>query len=298
MGRKNLISWMVMLFLVMVWGSSFILMKKGLVAFNPYQVAAARIMFAFFVLAIPALFFMRKYKFRDIMLATLSGLIGNVIPAFLFTAAQRHIDSYVAGILNSTTTLFTLIIGVVFFAYKTFKIQVAGVIIGFAGVAGLLISIAGNTLNVDIAYGSLILIATVMYAVNVNLIKTYMSHIRSVHLACMMIFIPGILLSLYFSFTDPFWSVVFTDMLHAESAMYILILGVFGTAVSTVLYYYLIKISGIVFATSVTYMMPVVALLWGLADGEHLRGIYVFFIGIIILGVIFASNSIRLLKAK
>lgn len=298
MGKKNLLSWLVMLFLVVVWGSSFILMKKGLMAFTSYEVAAARMMFAFFVLAVPAFFFMRKYKFRDIMLATLSGLIGNVIPAFLFTAAQKHIDSYVAGILNSTTTLFTLIIGVAFFAYKTYRIQVAGVVIGFVGVVGLLISIAGTTLKMDVAYGSLILIATIMYAVNVNLIKTYMSHIPSVHLACMMIFIPGGVLSVWFSISDPFWSLVFSDAVHGESVIYILILGVFGTAISTILYYYLIKISSVVFASSVTYMMPVVALAWGLADGEHLRGIYVFFIGIIILGVIFASNSIRLLKAK
>lgn len=283
--KKELLPWIILFSLVLVWGSSFILMKRGLESFKSPEVAAIRISAAFLFLLplgfrhyknIPS----DKWKF-----VALSGFIGYFIPAFLFTKAQTHIDSSISGILNSATPLFTLIVGLLFFRFRTKWFHIIGVFVGLAGAVGLLYFSNKGNISINFGYGSLIILATLLYALNINIIKTKLKDVNSTALTVFIFLIIGPFAMAYlFLFTDFAVHLTTADK-TMENLMYILILGIFGSALSTIVYNYMIKKTSILFAASVTYLMPVVAILWGIMDGEIFRVIYTGFMVLILIGV-------------
>ena len=296
-GKKG-ISLLFMLILVLTWGSSFILMKKALVYYPSNIVAAYRMTAAFAIMLIPALIYIFRMPFKTFLLLTLSGILANGIPAFLFAYAQTGIESYVAGILNSTTTLFTLIIGVMFFSYKARLLSVAGVIAGFAGIVGLLAFAGGKTLSFNFGYGVYILIATTTYAININFIKRWLSNVPTLPMVSVVFFITGLCSSIYlFGFTD---FVQITQTTHGSGfgILYMSILGIVGSALALLMYYHLIKIADILFVASVTYLMPVVSTLWGLGDGEVLGLAHIAFILLILVGVFMVNYHDLMGKIK
>lgn len=296
-GKKG-VSLIFMLILVLTWGSSFILMKKALVYFPSDIVAAYRMTAAFAIMLIPALYYLFKIPFKTFLLLTLSGILANGLPAFLFAYAQTGIESYVAGILNSTTTLFTLIIGVLFFAYKAKWLSVAGVIVGFAGIIGLLAFAGGKTLSFNFSYGVYILIATTAYALNINFIKRWLGNVPTFPMVSMVFFVTGICSSVYlFGYTD-FVSIVATTSGSGIGVLYMSILGIVGSALALLLYYHLIKIADILFVASVTYLIPVVSTLWGMGDGEVLGLTHVAFILLILVGVFMVNYHDLMGKIK
>lgn len=299
MKGKKWISLGFMLILVLTWGSSFILMKKSLEYFpDSNMVAAYRMTIAFDVLLIPALIHLFKLPFKTFLLLTLSGVMANGIPAFLFTYAQTGIESYVAGILNSTTTLFTLIIGVLFFSYKARWLSVAGVITGFAGILGLLAFAGGKSLSFNMGYGVYILIATTTYAININFIKRWLKHVPTLPMVSLVFFVTGIFSSIYlFGFTD-FIHAVKTTPGAGYGIMYMSILGICGSALALLLYYHLIKIADVLFVASITYLMPVVSTIWGIGDGETLGLMHVLFILLILVGVFMVNYHDLVEKVK
>jgi len=282
---KNFISWAILLGLVLVWGSSFILIKKSLLYFTSDEVGVLRIVITFLFLLPLAILKIKKIDKRTIWILLISGTIGSVIPSWLFATAQTQIGSSMAGTLNALTPLFTLIVGVIFFGLKTRWFNVLGVIIGLMGAVGLILVSSQNGLETNIKYSMLIVIASLCYAINVNIIKTHLSHLDSLTITSLTFFFVGIPLLLFILFASD----VPSNIIHKPETLiglgYLSVLSVVGTALALIAFNKLIKTTSPVFASSVTYLIPVVAIAWGIIDGEIFKLSYAIWFVIIILGV-------------
>jgi len=282
-------NWLVFALLSLVWGSSFILMKEGLKAFTPYQVASLRMLSAGVILLPFAYNAFKIIPSQKMGLIILSGLLGNFIPAYLFCVAETQIDSSLAGILNSLTPMFTIIVGVLFFNVKTSMVKVIGMIIGFVGLSFLLA--AGKDVSLhNLSFAGLVLLATLFYGINVNIVGRYMQQLGSlnvVSIAFAFLIIPSACV-LYFT---GYFNNNFSDPLVIRSLMASSILGIVGTSIATILFYFLVKRAGIVFGSLVTYGIPVIAVVWGLLDGESLSLMQIACLGIILLGVLIVNRG-------
>lgn len=281
--------WLILLVLALIWGSSFILIKKGLTGLNPFQLGSLRIIFcALFLLIVGfrslSLIPLHKWKF-----IALTSLFGTFIPAYLFAIAQTQISSSVSSILNSLTPLNTLILGAVVFGLDFKRTQIFGVVIGFAGTMLLIFNGATHNPNQNYWYTVLVLIASICYATNVNLIKKYLSDLKplTITVGNFLVMLFPALIVLYF--TDFFTVVEVPKVQHAM--VFVAILGIVGTGIANVLFYKLIQISSPVFATSVTYLIPVVAFFWGLLDNEMLTPVQFIGAFIILIGVYLSSKK-------
>ena len=276
-------SWLFLLVLALIWGSSFILMKRGLEAFTSSQVAALR-MFIAFLFVIPfSIKYVKAVESKDWLKFLGIGLCGNFIPAFLFTAAETGISSSLTGMLNSLTPLFTLIIGILFFSAKTKANKVIGLIIGLLGAVGLLIPEKICDLGANINYGGYVLIATVFYGTSVNLIRRYAQNYHSITTACWAMLLVGPFGGIYLLFTDMHKAVA--HPLFWSSLGYVAILAIAGTALSVMLFNLLVKNTGTIFSASVTYLIPIVAMGWGFFDGEEISMQQIISIAVILGGV-------------
>ena len=282
--------WIYLIALSLIWGSSFILIKKSLLGLSPLQVGSLRIVFSsiiIFLIAFNRISNIPKNKWKWI---AISSIIGTFFPAFLFAFAETQIDSAVASILNSLVPMNTVLIGFAVFKISTTKTQSLGVLIGFIGTCTLIIS--GAELNPDqnYLYSGLVIICSVLYAINVNLIKKYLFDVNAVSIAAgqfVVIFIPSIIVLFY----SGFFNLEFTDNdLLYDSLIYVLLLSFFGTAMAKILFNRLIQISSPVFASSVTYSMLIVSVIWGVLDGELFNFYQAVATILIIIGV-YLSNK-------
>ena len=266
--------------LAIIWGSSFILMKEGLKHFSSYQVAAMRISFAGIAL-------FPFVKWRKVVIETgdlkyfiISGILGSAIPAFLFTAAQTKISSSLAGAINGLTPLFALLVAFVFVGVKFNKLKVYGVIVGLLGAFFLIV---GQELNFDIKYTSLAVLAAVCYGINVNIIKQKLNDypprlVAALPLAIISIIGVGVMLYLGF---DVSWN----QEQDVKSLVAIVLLAVVGTSLSLVMFNRLIQQTNTVFATSVTYLIPIVALFWGFLANETISTNQMIGLGFILIAI-------------
>ena len=266
--------------LAIIWGSSFILMKEGLKHFSSYQVAAMRISFA--GIALFPFVKWRKVVIRagDLKYFIISGILGSAIPAFLFTAAQTKISSSLAGAINGLTPLFALLVAVVFIGVKFNKLKVYGVIVGLLGAFFLIV---GQELNFDIKYTSLAVLAAVCYGINVNIIKQKLNDYPPRLVAALplaIISIIGIGVMLYLGF-DVSWN----QEQDVKSLVAIVLLAVVGTSLSLVMFNRLIQQTNTVFATSVTYLIPIVALFWGFLANETISSNQMVGLGFILIAI-------------
>jgi len=284
--------WFYLISLSVIWGSSFILIKKGLIGLEASQLGSLRIIFSSFIIF---LFGWRKiFEIRIIewKWITISAFLGSFFPAFLFAFAEKEIDSSVASIINSTVPLNTLILGIIIFKINTTKRQILGVLIGFFGTY-LLIS-SGIKLNPDqnYNYAGLVILCSFLYALNVNIIKKYLQHLSALTITVghfTAIIIPAILVFVFSEFR-------IENLNNAEtkiSIFYVFILALFGTALAKIIFNKLIKISSPVFASSVTYSMLIVSIFWGIIDGEKFSIYQLIATGFIVLGVILTNRSIN-----
>lgn len=282
--------YLILLLLAAIWGSSFILMKRGMTVFSPNQVAALR-MFIAFVFLLPLTYKHIKKEMVPHWKAFLAvGFFGNFVPAFLFTKAETGISSSLAGMLNSLTPLFTLILGIAFFKIKVTRINVLGIIIGFAGALGLISASGLADLGTNINYSYLVVIATFFYGVSVNIIKKYLSGINSVTITVWAFTMVGPPAGLYLITTD------FSERLQfasgaIEAMGYITLLAVVGTAIAVIVFNMLIKQTTALFASSVTYLIPIVAMIWGFADHENVNFMHFLCICIILIGVYMVNKK-------
>lgn len=285
-GRQD---WIILAFLSIVWGSSFILIKYCLEYFTPIQVGALRVLISS-VAFLPICYIRRKeidWSYWPFYLVV--GLCGSGIPSFLFPLAQQELASSIAGILNSLTPLFTLVIGILFFATKLNRWKTIGVIIGLIGAT--ILTVWGQELSMDskVVYGLYIVAATLCYGISVNVVKGKVDHINSTLLS-----------SLAFSFLIPFAIVMFylSDASTAivqigawKGMVYVSILSLLGTFLSSILFYKMVQRTNAVFGSSVTYLIPIVSLMWGVADGESFTIFHILGMLFILAGVYLSRKS-------
>ncbi len=281
--------WVYLVILAMIWGSSFILIHLGLDNLSPFQLGSLRIIFAATFLLLIGFRELPKIPQHQWKYIALTSLFGTFIPAFLFAIAQTQISSMVSSILNSLTPLNTLILGVLFFGLGFKRNQFIGIAIGFIGSALLILNGAANHPEQDYRFAILVVIASICYATNVNLIKKHLSDITPLGISTgnfAVMLVPAIII---LSFSG------FFDIMHVaevqQSVLYVIILGVVGTGIANIFFFRLIQMSSPVFASSVTYLIPVVAFFWGFTSGETLTFWQIIGAVIILFGVYLSSKK-------
>jgi len=268
--NKEKRKWVYLFILAIVWGSSFILIKKGLVGLTPLQLGSLRTVISslfIFLIGYTSLKTILSHQWKWIVL---SGFIGTFFPAFLFAFAETEVDSGVVSILNALVPLNAILIGLAIFKITSTKMQMFGVVLGFIGASMLIFNSMELNPDQNYLYAGFVVLSTVMYAFNVNIIKHYLQDVKPIAIATgnfVAIFIPAFLVLV---FSDFFSSQTYEHDAVYTSIGYVAILAVFGTVMAKIIFNNLIQISSPVFASSVTYLMPLVALLWGLVDGELL----------------------------
>ncbi|WAC01256.1 DMT family transporter [Lacinutrix neustonica] len=288
---NNNTKWVYLLILSVIWGTSFILIKKGLLGLTPYQLGALRTFFTGLFLFSVGFNRIKTIKKKDWKWIIIYGFLGSFIPAFLFAIAETEIDSAVVSVLNSLVPLNTVLMGLAVFKITSTKRQILGVIIGFVGTSILILKGAELNPNQNYLFAGFVIVSTVMYAANVNIIKRYLQDVKPLTIAVgnyVPIIIPA--LAILF-FTDFFSAENFSASLFRTSILYVIVLSLFGTALAKVLFNKLVQLSTPVFASSVTYIMPIVALSWGLLDGEKFTLIQGFATLIILIGVWLANKK-------
>ncbi|WP_417666065.1 DMT family transporter [Pseudidiomarina sp.] len=285
-------AWLLLLLLALIWGSSFILIKKGLIAFRPDQLAAIRIASAGFFL-LP--FLMQRFKTvrRHHWPKLISvGLVGSFIPAFLFAFAQTQLASGVTGVLNTFTPLATLIIGVLVFRQMVAMQQWVGVLIGLAGTFVLITASASGELQFN-SFALLIIVATICYGINLNLIKHHIPDLGALTITGVSLFLVAPPALIYLLVATPFTEQLTTqpDVLFSLGA--ILVLGIVGTAMALVIFNTVVKMTDTTFTSSVTYLIPIVALILGVLDGEPFLIEHAVGMAAILVGVFIANRRAR-----
>jgi drug/metabolite transporter (DMT)-like permease len=287
MFQQKGINWILFIVLALLWGSSFILMKRAAVQLSGWQIGAIRIFSAGLVFLPFGIFHCKSIPKAKLPIVVLTGFLGNLFPAFLFgIAIQRKIESSLAGILNSLTPLFVLLIGVFFFKVVVQRKQLIGVLVGFVGLLVLSILKGPVTVN-DVGLTLLILLATLFYGLNVNIIGTYLKGVDPIKMATVslsFLTLPaGIVLLL-----NP---VSFSKSAGMQnSILSVIALGILGSAIATAVFYLLIKKAGGLFASLVTYAVPVVAIFWGILANENMGTLQIGCLGIILAGVYLANK--------
>ena len=260
--------WFYLFLLAFTWGSSFILIKKGLLDLSPLQLGSLRtVLSSLFIFSIgfKSLKTIETHQWKWIVI---TGLIGTFFPSFLFAFAETEVDSGVVSVLNSLVPLNTVLIGLAVFKIATSRTQVFGVILGFVGASMLIFNNMELHPDQNYLYAGLVVLATVMYASSVNIIKRYLQEVKPLAIATgnfVAIIVPAIFV---LTFSNFFTSETFLSNTIYISIGCVIILSLFGTVMAKIVFNSLIQISSPVFASSVAYLMPLVALLWGLLDGE------------------------------
>ncbi len=295
---NNAQKWFYLFILSLIWGSSFILIKKGLVGLTDYQLGSLRIVLTSLFLFSVGFKSLKQIGKRDWIWVAITGFLGTFFPAFLFAIAQNHIDSGVTSILNSTVPINTLIVGALLFGIGATRRQVWGVFIGLLGTVLLILAgiwmhqaeaLEGAGSGQNPWYGGLIIIATIGYAFNVNIIKKHLSNVSALAITTgnfLCIVVPAFVIL----YATGFFDVILQDREMQIAFGYVAILSLFGTALAKVLFNKLVHIASPVFASSVTYTMPIVAVMWGVIDGERFGWLQIIAAAIILFGV-YLSNK-------
>lgn len=277
--------WIYLFILSIIWGSSFILIKKALLGLTVFQLGSLRTIITGLFLFAVGFNKLKSISRREWKWLAISGFLGSFFPAFLFAIAGTEIDSAVISILNSLTPLNTILLGFAVFKITSTRRQVLGVMIGFVGTTLLILKGADLNPNQNYLFAGFVILSTLMYAANVNIIKRHLQNVHPLSIATgnyVVIFIPAIIVLL---FTNFFSETTFQNPEFKMSMVYITILSFFGTALAKVFYNKLVQMATPVFASSVTFLMPIVALMWGFLDGETFGILQIFASMIILLGV-------------
>ncbi len=281
---------LILLLLSIIWGSSFILIKKALKVFPPEQVGSIRIAFAFIVMIPIALKHLRTVYKGNWKMIFLLGLVANLLPALLFSIAQTGISSSLSGILNSLTPLFTLIIGLIVFKTEIRRGQVSGIFISLAGSISLSFIGSQGSLGSFNFFALFVVAATLCYGIGFNMIKSYFQKVNSVVLTSLAMFSVGPFALIFLTTTDFTYRLINIDG-SLLALFYLFILGAVGTALALVLFNKLIQITSPVFASTVTYLIPIVAVMWGIFDGEAFFLFHFIGMALIISGVYIVNRN-------
>jgi drug/metabolite transporter (DMT)-like permease len=254
-------------------------------------VGALRISISFLFLLPFALLRMHKPSRKEWRYLVLIGIIGSGMPAYLFAKAQTVIDSSLAGILNSLTPLFTLLIGITFFTLRSRWFNIIGVLLGLVGAIGLISFSGTRGFEFNIQYAFYVIIATICYATNVNLIKFRLAKLDPVTITAMSFLVIGLPAMMHLLFFTDFLTRVTVQEQAMTGLIYIALLAIVGTGLALMLFNSLVKKASPVFASSVTYTIPLVAVFWGLADGETITWTAILWMAMILFGVFLVNKK-------
>ena len=283
--------WIYLVILALIWGSSFILIKKGLLGLTALQLGALRILISGFFIFIFGIRTVKDITREQWKWIALTGFLGTFFPAFLFAIAETEIDSAVVSILNSLVPLNTILLGFAVFKIASTKRQIWGVIIGFVGTALLILKGAELNPHQNYLYAGFVVLSTIMYAANVNIVKKHLQDVKALTIVVgnfAAIVVPAFIVLL---FSDFFSKETYAKPDFAMSVVYIAILSAFGTALAKVLFNKLIQMATPVFAASVTYLMTIVAVAWGLLDGEGFSALQALATVLILAGIYLANKK-------
>ncbi len=278
---RSVLSFVVLSF---VWGSSFILIKKGLIAFDFVELGALRISISFLAFLPFFIKFFKEIDWKNWKYYLLVGLTGPGIPAFLYAIAQTEISSASTGVLNSLSPIFTLLIGFLFFKSGFQWSKFIGVIVGFIGAILLILLGKENAVGGQLWYSLFIIIGTIMYALNVNIVKSKFQNMKPIHLTTASFMSIGFPFFLYCILSDIPHKVVQHEY-GLYSFLIIVLLALMGTVLALIMYYKLVQRTNAVFASSVAYTMPLVAIFWGFIDGEPITSYHFIGLVLILLGI-------------
>ncbi len=281
--EKRWFQFTILMILAFIWGSSFILMKIGMLSFNSGQAAALRILMASLALLPMAIKHISKLQRKDLKSILIAGFIGSFFPAFLFMKAETRIDSSLAGMLNSLTPVFTLLVGLLFHRTTAKGLQVVGLSLGLAGATGLILAGDGFHLVSVNGYALYIVLATSFYAISINQIKSKLTHLTGVQITSFSFLFIGPLALIYLLTTD--FAPVTVNPSWPLHLLALAALAIIGTALAMLLMNSLVRHSSAVAASSVTYVIPVFAIMWGLIYGERVTLFHIICMSFILAGV-------------
>ncbi|MEO0525971.1 MAG: DMT family transporter [Bacteroidota bacterium] len=283
--------WYYFILLSFIWGSSFILIKKALLGLTPIQLGGLRIVFASCFLFVMGFKSLQEIKAPDWKWILAAGFLSSFFPPFLFALAQTEIDSGITSIFNSLAPLLTTLVGALLFGLLITRRQGIGVFIGLLGTVALIVAGTEFSPDQNYRYAVFIVLSALGYAFNINIIKKQLAHLSPLAVTTGsfgVVVVPALILV----FSSGFFSSVWDNDQMQNALGYLLLLALFGTALANIFFNKLIHVSSPVFAASVTYTIPLVAVLWGVADGERINA-YQLIGGIIILLGVYLANKRR-----
>lgn len=285
----HLYSWLILLGVGGTWGSSYFFIKRALVAFDPFQVGSMRLALTFICFIPFALVRLKQVRRKHWLPLLIVGIFGSTLPAFLFPIAQTQLSSSFTGVLSSTTPIFTLALGALFFSLQLSRQKVIGVAIGFFGAVTLIVLAGSGALEGHPIYALLACLATVFYALSSNTINTYLVELGTIaisSIAFLLIGVPATIFALQSGVVEVFQ----TNKEALHSFVYVVALAVMGTAMATIFFFKLIKMSGVVFASTISYIIPCFAVLLGFLDGEPLTWVHTVGMSLILMGIYLTSR--------
>jgi drug/metabolite transporter (DMT)-like permease len=281
------------IFLMIIWGSSFILIKKGLICYSPIEVASLRLSSAMVVLIGFAITHLRKIPTSKYKHLFFSAVVAMGLPGFFFAYAQTPVvgvSSSISGVLNALTPLMTFVVGIIFFNQPFIKGKIIGLLMGFGGSALLILINSKGQLNIN-AYAFFVLAATMCYGINVNYIKRYLADVPSFQLSTVTVTMIGIAVLPFIFFSDIITKYQVSDN-HKQAFWAIVALGILGTAVAQIVFNKMLTYTSALVASSITYFIPIVAVLWGVFDGEVL--LFWHYAGmLLIIGGVLMMNKMK-----
>ncbi len=286
---KRITQWIVLIVISFIWGSSFILVKKSLIAYPPMLSGAIRLNFAFLYFLPITVAKFRKINRKNLIWILLAGFIGSFFPAFMFAYGQTEVSSAMASMINSTTPIFVLITGVLMFSEKLTLVNLLGLIIGFVGTIGLAID-NPSSMFLDWKFGAvLMLIASLFYGINTNIIKYKLKDLDGLAISALTYTVIAPFSLIYPFFSD--FKTTYHNDYFWQSTISLAVLAFFSSFLAIILFVWLLKFSSAIFVASSTYIMPIFAIGWGLWDGEVISTIQIISVLIIFLGVALVNKN-------
>ncbi|RUT73195.1 DMT family transporter [Ancylomarina longa] len=279
---KKYSNWALLLLVSFIWGSPYILREIALKSYSHNQVAAIQV-FLSFILFLPLIFkHFKKLSKENILPLLLSGITGNIGPSYFFAKAQTQINSSVAGMLNAMLPMVTLLLAILFFRAQTNKKIIGGILLGFAGT--MVISFSGDSYGTSYFWGVFyVFMAIVSVAISINIVSFALPKLTGTEIASLAFLFVGPMAGCFLAFTD-FSTPLASETFFRSSVM----LGLLAllTFVGVIFYNQLIKKSSHVFAASIAYLIPIIAIFWGIViGGDHISIAQIASIFLILIGV-------------
>lgn len=297
MQKTPVLAWIMLIILAVIWGSSFILIKKGLIALSPQEVGSLRIVAASLFLLPFAIVRIKRVEASKVLALLGAGFLGSLIPSFLFAIAQTRLESAITGVLNTLVPIFTILIGYLLFGQRQTRMVFVGIVIGFVGTAILITAGNGGNFSGINAFALLVVLATICYASNLNLIKAKLNELHPLTVTSISLLLVGPIAAInLFVFTD-FWNKLTSVEGAGLATFYVCLLGVLGTSIALIIFNKILQMTDALFTSSVTYVIPIIAVIWGIIDGERIYAIQYF--GMLAVGVgVYIANKNRTVQKK